>query len=188
MKKGLIITSIIAVCIVFSFYLLRNHFLPSIIAESIRSENSPPTFLPDEVKKTITVLKETVNERVDELPEIMKSLDLEFDDLLYIIDNVDADEVMNTLEELNQTQLQTTNQTFDIALRNIHIEGYDLEIFRKLFNEKLTLKRINKTLNTIERNQIQTSISIPVARNTAKQILIDNKERIEAKLDMVNGR
>jgi hypothetical protein len=187
MKRGLIAFILIVIVVLAGYYLGRSYILPAMIAKSISSEGPAPKYLPDKIEKTVTVLKKNVNEQVDELPKIMKELDLSFEDLIYIVEHVDADEVLNSVDELNSGKWSNTDEAYDIVVKNIHVEGYDLEKFRPLFNKKARPKKIKRILNAIEENNIRTSLSIPVARNTAKRILLDNREKIETKLDAING-
>ena len=187
MKRGLIVFLVIVAALLALYYVGKNYILPEVIANTVSSDNPPPKFLPDNIEKTVIVLKENVNENVDELPEIMNELNLGFDDILYIVENVEADEVMQSLDELDQRKWTSTNEAYDIVVRNVHIDGYDMEIFRPIFNEKVTKGKLNRVLNAIENKNLRSSVSVPVARNTAKRILLDNREKIESELEKVNG-
>ena len=165
---------------------VKNYLLPKVIAESVSGDKPLPAFIPKKVEKTVEVVKQNVDQNMDQLPIIMNELNLDFNDLLYIIDNVNPDQVIKAQKEMGDTEISSTNQAFDIVKRNISIEGYDLEIFRPLFNEKMTVPRINKLVQIAEKNQLQTNMSIPMARNTAKQILLKHKDRIESELARIN--
>jgi len=187
MKKILIIIAALAVFLVVGFYTARNYLLPQIIAKSVNSDKPAPSYLPKKIENTVNSVKKGIDENFDQLPIILNKLNLDFDDLIRIIDNVDAKEIMKAQNELYNSDIQSTNQAYDIVVKNVHLQGYDLEIFRPIFNEKMTVRKINKFIKIAEDHQLQTSISIPMARNTAKQILMNNREKIESELAKINN-
>ena len=83
MKKALIVFILITAVLIIGYYVGRSYIIPTIIAESIKSENPPPAFLPDKIEKTVAVLKNNVDQEVEHLPELMNELNLNFDDLIY---------------------------------------------------------------------------------------------------------
>lgn len=168
---------VVACLACFIFY---RFFLHSFIANAIQTDPENSAFIPDRIKPKVVKARAKLNEEINGIPLILDSLDLDFDDLLFIVETINSDEVLNALDELSKTDLKTTDQAFNILKKNIHVAGYNLEIFRGTFRKKVTLDKIKRGLKTIADNQLTTSMSVPVARRTVIQILLDNRVKIES--------
>lgn len=149
------------------------------VATSIISDEPPADLLPEKVRETIIKTRVEVDKQMEDVPEKLEKLGLTFDDLIHMVEVADADQVKAAITELLSTEIKSEDQVFDIGIKHVKIEGYNLEIFREVFKEKASLKRINKALYRISENDLMTSISVPVARETAKQILIDKRDKVE---------
>jgi len=182
-KKVILITTAIVSLVLGASLYVQRIMLPGMIAKSLRSEEEESILIPEGLKPTILKTRKELNRQMDSIPSLMNSLNLTFDDLIYIAETLDANQVLQSINELNRTDLKNTNQAFDIVKKNIVIEGFDLETFRPAFNKKVNLKKIKNALRKINDNNLTTTVSIPIARETVKQVLYDNREKIERNLD-----
>ena len=68
-------------------------------------------------------------------------------------------------------------------MKHIRIDGYDLEVFRAPFVRNSSVGNIQEAIAKIDRDDFLTRISIPVLKDTAKQVLVSNKEEIMRELN-----
>lgn len=158
-------------------------FLHTVIAETIQSDPEKSMLIPDQAKPIVIKARRKLDQEINDIPNILDSLNLDFDDLLLIVETIDSDQVIRSINELSNTKLKSEDQVFDIVKKHVTVEGYDLEMFRSAFKKKATMEKINRALKIIKDRQLTTTVSVPVARRTVTQILIDNRQRIEAHLE-----
>ena len=182
-KKAVFISIAIVAILAIGGVALYNYMLPKMIVAAINSDDPPPAILPPKVKKKVQVIKDNINERVDQIAVVLDTSDLEFDDILMLVDKVDADEVIATINMLQQTEIVDNEQVFDIVIDNINFHGFDVERFREPFKKHVRVKRIQRTLRRIQEEDLLNAISVPVARRTAKMLLEEKREQIESRLN-----
>jgi len=182
LKKTTSILLVAALTLVVACFVFYRFYLHSMIAETIQSDPDNSIFIPDTIKPTIVKARQKLDQEINDIPYILDTLNLDFDDILFIVDNVNSDQVIAAINELDRSEIKSEDQVFNILKKNIAIEGYDLEIFRSTFKKKTTLNKIKRGLQIIKDRQLTTSVSIPVARRTVKQILLGNRPKIEATL------
>jgi len=176
MKKLLKFLLVVALLglIVYAGY---RYYLPSMIAKTLTSEE-PSALVPDAMQEKVGKLKVKIDREVDELPALLKETSLSVDDLEIIIDRANPDQFFSAIEELKNTTLTSTDQVFDICMKHISIDGYDLEVFRAPFVRNSSVGNIQDAIAKINRDDFLTSVSIPVLKETAKQVLASSKEEI----------
>ena len=187
MKKIVIILLVIALVTGIGAFLAYRYYVPKMVAQAIVSEEAVvPSILPVRVQESIEEVKAAVDSvAVEDIPEQLEELGLTFDDIIHMVEVAEADQVFRTIEELQNTELHDLDQVFDIGLKHMKIEGYDLSIFREAFKEKASMKRVHKALRKIEENDLLVSVSVPVARETVKQILIEKRDKVENTLEVI---
>lgn len=181
MKKILIfILTVVLLC--FSGYAGYRFYLPSMIATTLTSEK-PSRFIPDDMQEKVKNLRLKIDREIDDLPVLLKETRLTVDDLLVMIDRANPDQFARAIEEIKNTSITSTNQIFDICMKHIKIDGYDLEVFRGPFVQNTSIRNIQEAIGKIEQNELITSMGIPVLKQTAKKILISSKEEILEKMN-----
>jgi len=181
MKKWIIFLSILAVLTLLGYWAYR-YYAPKVIANALVSEEGMSA-MPEKVQRKVEALKTGVDNNIEKLPELMKELDVDFEDIEVMIDRADPDQFFDALDELKLQDWQTTDEVFDIGMKHISIEGYDLEKFRSSFNEYASIPKIQRMMEVVEQNEFITTMSVPVAKETAKRILRSKKEEILEKLN-----
>ncbi len=179
MKKVLTLLLVLATLGCFIFY---RFYMPKMVATTIISDEPPPSILPEKVKKTIVKARVELDKQMEDVPVKLEQLGLTFNDVIYIVEVADADQIEAAIEELQSTELKSVDEVFDIGLKHVKVDGYDLSIFREVFKEKATLDKIRKGLHKIRDNELMIDISIPVTCETVKQILIERRDKVEAHL------
>ena len=178
MKKWILILFIglLAFC-----YWTYKYYAPKAIAKALISDETSG-LVPQKLHKKVEALKEEVDENVNKLPRLLRESAIEYEDLAVIIDNVEADQLLEAFEEVKSQNWETTDEVFDIGVKHIELEVYELEKFRSLFNAYATKEKIEELVAIAEENQLLTNLSIPLLKETAKSILESRKEEILQKL------
>ena len=158
------------------------YYLPSMIAKTLTSEE-PSRLVPEKMQEKVKDLRVNIDQQVDELAVLLKETRLSVDDLQNIIDRVNPEQVFGAIGELKNTTLTSNDQVFDICMKHIRVEGYDLEVFRAPFVRNSDVGNIQKAVAKFNREDFLTSMSVPVLKETAKMILEAHKEEIMQELN-----
>ncbi|MEQ8361818.1 MAG: hypothetical protein RH948_03060 [Cyclobacteriaceae bacterium] len=138
--------------------------------------------IPKKLKSKITKAKMLVQKEIKALPIIMDSLDLNFQDLIKMVERLDAKEAVKAFNEIDNKRPETADQVFIILTKNINIEGYDISKFRFVFRKKFNKNKLDEFIKRIKDENLLSSMTVEIARQTAKQILLDNRQKIEIEL------
>lgn len=160
-------------------------YLPSLIAEALTSDQ-PSSLIPSGMQEKLASLKIKVDREIKKVPVFLNEHKIGFQDLQNIIDGANPDELLEAWYEIATTRITSSNQVFDIGMKHINIDGYDLETFRKPFIQYVTVVDINKAIEMIEENEFLTSMSIPVAKETLKKVLESSRQEIQQELNRLN--
>ncbi len=160
-------------------------YLPSLIAEALTSDQ-PSVLIPSGVREKLTKLQPEVDRKIKKIPVFLKEHKIGYEDLQNIIDRASPDDLLDAFYEIAATRITSTNQVFDIGMKHIKINGYDLEVFRSQFIQYVTVEDINKAIKKIEGNSLFNSISITVAKETMKKVLESSRQDIQQELNRLN--
>jgi hypothetical protein len=175
----LLIFIVVVVVLGLVAYAGYRYFLPSMIAKTLTSEE-PSALVPEKMQQQVTELRAKIDREVEEVPALLKETRLGVDDLANIIDRIDPGQVFDAIDELKTTSLTSTDQVFDICMKHIKVDGYDLEVFRGPFVRNTSVGNIREAVAKVDRDDILTSMSVPVLKQTAKQVLESSKDDILA--------
>jgi len=158
------------------------YFLPSMIATTLTSDE-PSRLVPEKIQQQVSELRAKIAHEVEEVPALLKETRLDIDDLETIIDRADPEHFFNAIDELKTTTLTSTDQIFDICMKHIRIDGYDLEVFRGPFVRNTSVENIREAVTKIDRDDMLTTVSVPVLKETTKQVLASSREEILAEMN-----
>ncbi|MBT8073764.1 MAG: hypothetical protein HKP21_08655 [Xanthomonadales bacterium] len=158
------------------------YFLPSMIASTLTSAE-PSRLVPEKMQQQVKELRAKIDREVKEVPALLKETRLGIDDLEIIIDRANPEQFFNAIAELKTTTLTSTDQIFDICMKHIRIDGYDLEVFRGPFVRNTSVKNIREAVAKVNRDDMLTQVSVPVLKETAKQVLASSREKILAEMN-----
>ena len=152
-------------------------YLPTLIVKSITTDEGIQIF-PTEVK-------EAINKSAERLPVALEELDLDItvEDIIEVLDKMPNKEIITTINTLNNTDLESEEQVISIARENINWYQIDTEKTRKAAKENLTLGLVRKALKMINENGKPFALTIPIAKETIKGILIEKREQVEKKIN-----
>jgi hypothetical protein len=186
MKTLLKLILILAVIGVIAYAAYR-YYLPSRIAESLKSGQTS-ALVPDEIQEKVNALKTKIANDMGVLPHLMVEASIDFDDLRTMLNRLDPDEVSSTLREMSYVSINSTDQVFDIVIKNVNIEGYELEAFRSMFVRNSSVEEIRKAMEKVREHDFLITMSMPVAKEVAKDLLESSRLEIEKQLEALEAR
>lgn len=161
------------------------HYLPTLLAKAITREDGG-------VMTAINVIpspvKQSINQKVDGIPQALKALEAEgvyitIDDIIKIIDEAPVSDITKTIEVLERTQLQSTDQVISIVLDNMDFGKFENEKMIALAKQKMKMSDVKKAMKMIRENGKPYALTIPMGKETVKSILIEKKKKVEAHLN-----
>lgn len=186
MKKLLIIILILAIILAIAYAAYR-YYLPSKIAESLKS-GQESSLVPAEVQQKVKVFKTKIARDVGNLPPLMDEVGIDYDDLKTMLDRLEPGEVSDALREMSSTSITSAGQAFDIVVEHVSIEGYELEKFRDMFIRNSNVKEINKVMAKVSEHELLVTMGMPVAIEVAKDLLETSRPEIEKQLEALETR
>jgi hypothetical protein len=177
MKQKFLIGFISLAAVLAGAYLLYQYYFPNVVARAITTEQLP-AYLPAPVKRAIAAARVPVNRGAEDVVKEMHKADIPLDKILYLIDNTSEKQINSILEELTNTQLQSTNQVFDIFIQHLSAD-FDLEVLRKPFNDNTNLKMIHKAMAYARWNLSAKNPDIGILRTIAKKVIVKKEKELQ---------
>jgi hypothetical protein len=184
--KKLLKFILILILIAMAAYVAYRYYLPSTIAESLTS-GSQSALIPDEIQEKIEELKFKTSNDVGDLPELMVEANINYLDLQTMLNRLDPKDVSEALLEMSSVNITSTEQAFDILVKHIDIEGYQLETFRGMFVRNNNADEIQEAMSKVKGYEYLISMSMPVAIEVAKDLLESSRPEIEKQLVVLNS-
>lgn len=161
------------------------YYLPTMLAKAITHENNG--LLPA-IQVIPAPVKHSINQKVDEIPKALKELESEgvyitIDDIIKVIDEAPADDIVKIIEILERTQLQSTDQVISIVLENMDFGKFENEKIIALAKQKMKMSDVKKAMKMIRENGKPYALTIPMGKETVKSILLEKKKKVEAQLN-----
>jgi hypothetical protein len=179
--KVLKILLIIVIVLAGIGYLGYTLYVPRMVSNTI-STGEIPAYVPKKYHKKIEETREAVNSEIRKLPETMNKYQLSYDELLAFAEEVKNDEVLGALQEIQQTEITTSGQAFDIALSHIEAELPQSGKVKRLFADKMPVEKIQSEIEKMKDSDLPLSVEVDLARRIAIQILKEKREEIESTL------
>ncbi|HYF67526.1 MAG TPA: hypothetical protein VD884_05285 [Ohtaekwangia sp.] len=170
-KTGIVIVVVLILAV--AGYLGYEAFFPKLIAHSITAEESP-AWMPNSVDTKIKKIRKPVNEMASAVIKHAHKSNVSIEDVLKAIDEAKEEQAYALLEELNKTEIQSTDQVFNMAKKHFPVD-FDVEIFRETFNKKVTLHHIKKGLRYANSYKEREEFDPETAKSVAKQILLQKE-------------
>ncbi|MEO5603964.1 MAG: hypothetical protein ABIR06_23815 [Cyclobacteriaceae bacterium] len=183
--KKVIVSFIIVVSLlsVGSYYFYQIYFT-DFIAQAFVS-NSLPGVVPKRIQTRMKAISVPLNKGTEALIQKMHASDISIDHILSVVDNTTEEQAYELLDELNSTKLKNTNDVFDVTKKHIDAD-FNLEIFRKPFQEHFKMTQVRKVLYLANQNRKTHDVDFVAAKEIIKKILLE-KEKEYTKRRIVNG-
>ncbi len=160
----------------FAGYVAYEVYFPQLIAESITSESM--ALVPDKYESRIEKIRKPVNEGAGVVVEAVHNSEVTIDDILKAIDNTEEEQALRFLEELNQTEITSPDQVFNMAKKHFPVK-FNVEIFRQPFNDKVSLATIKKGVRYANMYKDKDEFDVITVKSIAKRILVEKEEEFK---------
>jgi hypothetical protein len=173
MKKLFISLLIVATLLGIAGFVVYKFYMADLIADAVVSNEDVPAFVPEKIKTKINKYKTPINYGAEEVIKKMHDSKITIEQILKAIDEVPEEQAYSMLEELKTTKIRSSDQVFDMAKKHFPVD-FDVEVFRKPFNEKADIGTLRKGISYIKEHQ--ESMDIEMAKAVAKKILLQKEK------------
>ncbi len=177
MKK--IILSIVIILSIISIggYFLYRFYITDFIAKTITAE-SVPAYIPRRMQNKIEEIRIPLNKGTEAMLQNMQASHISMNQVLEIVDNTSEAQAYTLLDELNSIQPKNTNEVFNIAKKHFTAD-FDLEVFRKPFNDHFDMKQLRKVIAYANLNRRSSEVDFNTAKAIIKKILLQKEKEYE---------
>src|SRR5690349_7101473 len=175
MRKYLI-TILLIVLLGAGAYALYRVLMPQLIAEAVVSE-TVPDYIPKRLQTRMEAIRTPINRGTEAMVETMHNSDIPLKEVLDAVDNITEEQAYAFLDEVNQKNPSNTNEVFDLAKKHFET-SFDLEVFRKPFNEYFKMKQIKNAMVYANMNRKYNDVDIVTAKAILKKIIIEKEKEV----------
>lgn len=154
-------------------------YLPRVIANGIKENTVYTQFLPKKAQAVLNQLRPAVQRSIKQLAKNTKKSGISYQELMTLLDEIEADDIELAITELSTTQLKNKNQAFDIIKKNINITSFDIEKLRQPFLHSASLTEIKKTLKQAQAVDLINEPRIKLVIETGKQVLSNHQHEFQ---------
>jgi hypothetical protein len=157
------------------------YYFTDVVAELITTpEDELSPIIPEKIRGGIN----KANGRATEVYEIIKESKIPLIDLFDALDEIKEEnvyELLDSLNKINNVEFLSSDSLFDLGKKYIPTK-IDIEVFRKVFKEKMTPNRVKRILNFANEQRSQNLISPKKAKKIIKQILKEKEQEFFQKV------
>jgi hypothetical protein len=153
------------------------YYLPEMVAE-VLTEEETPSYVPPFVRSKVVKYKEPINRGARDVIDQIHQSGVTIDQVINTIDNTSEADINALISELNEVELQSTDQAFNIASK--HLAGdFDVEVLRKPFKENVDLKNLQKGIRYANDHRNDEEMDIDMAKEVIKKVLIQKEKEYQ---------
>jgi len=175
MKKIFLVTGAL-ILVAMAGYLAYQVYLPKMIAESLTNE--PNILVPNDIQDRIQKIRKPVNEGAEAVVETMHKSGVTMDQILKAIDDAQEEQAFAFLDELNESQVDSSDQVFSLAKKHFPVD-FNVEIFRKPFNENVSIAHIRKGIHYANIYKEKEEFDVSTAKSIVKRILLQKEDEFK---------
>ena len=176
MRKRLLVTLLIFTVLSIGCYALYRILMPELIAKAVTSEEIPD-YIPKRLQARMEAIRTPINGGTEAMVQKMHQSNIPLKEVLDAVDDITEEQAYEFLDEINQKKPVNTNQVFDLAKKHF-VTSFDLEVFRKPFNEHFKMKQLSRALAYANMNRKYNDIDIVTAKAILKSIIIEKEREI----------
>ena len=177
--KKMILPALLALAVVsFGGYYLYKTFITDMIAKTVTAD-SLPDYIPKRIQSRIEGIGAPINKGAEAMLRQMHTSGIPMEDILAVIDATTEEQIYALVDELNTVRPKTTDEVFTIAKKHLRT-NFDPEVFRKPFNDHVTIEQIRKALFYASRNRKTYDLDFATGKAIAKKILLEKEEEYYA--------
>ena len=100
------------------------------------------------------------------------------DQILKAIDDAQEEQAFAFLDELNESQVDSSDQVFSLAKKHFPVD-FNVEIFRKPFNENVSIAHIRKGIHYANIYKEKEEFDVSTAKSIVKRILLQKEDEFK---------
>lgn len=174
MNRFLCAILIVFFLVIISGVIIYHYFLPTIIAQTVATEQLP-SFIPHRIKIKIEKVNKPLNENARQVIATIHKSGITFEQIIKAIDDAREEQAYAMLDELNRTKITDVDQVFDLGKKYFPVD-FDVEIFREVYRKKATLPLVEKAIRYANKYKYEKLMDAKTAKETAKKILKAKEE------------
>ena len=162
----------------FGGYYLYKTYITDMVVQAVTAD-SLPDYIPKRIQSRIEVIGTPINKGAEAMLQQMHTSRVPMEDMLAVIDATTEEQIYALVDELSTVRPKTTDEVFTIAKKHISTD-FDPEVFRKTFNDHITIQQIRKALFYASQNRKTHDLDFSTAKAIAKKILLEKEEEYYA--------
>ncbi|MEM7550912.1 MAG: hypothetical protein AAF363_14610 [Bacteroidota bacterium] len=180
MKRILIIGIVLLLLVVGVSWYYYEKQLPKVVAKAI-IKNKYPVYIPEKIQGKIVKVSDTLNAKVENFLVTTDTIGISINEILKIIDEVKEEDVRKTISIIQNQDIKSVEEVFDIAVENIPIKSFNVELLREPFINNIKINHINRALGYLRTHNILELIDPEIARETIKQVIIQKEDELKSR-------
>jgi hypothetical protein len=179
MKKMILVAlALLALLCVGGYYAYKT-MITDMIADAVTA-GSLPDYIPKRIQSRIQGISAPINKGTEAMLKQMHTSDIPVEEILAVIDATTEEQIYALVEDLDRVRPRTTDEVFTIAKKHISSD-FDVEVFRKHFNDHITMQQIRKALFYANQNRKTHDLDFAMAKTIVKKILLEKEEEYYTK-------
>ena len=179
MKKSVLAIVVIIPLVFVGGYYLYQTLLPELAARAFISQ-ALPDYIPKRIQSRMHVISEPVSEGTEAMVHEMHASGIGIEKLIAVIDQTTEEQAYGLLDDLNNRKSKTPDQVFDVIVKHIAAD-FNVEVFRKPFNDHVTMKSVRKALYYANQNRKTHDLNFVTAKAIIKKILLEKEKEYKEK-------
>ncbi|MCA6078882.1 hypothetical protein [Fulvivirga sedimenti] len=163
------------------FWLSYNYFIPRMVADSIE-KGELPSFIPKKLEPAFENVRERIDDDIRELPVVLNEHQLSYDDLIELVKDTRASEVVPVIQKFQEKDVTDPDQAFDIIVQYLGHKVDKPETFRNAFKERFNQERLQTAMTFMNNSDLPLEMNMELAKKITLEILKDRREEIESEL------
>jgi hypothetical protein len=176
MKRFLLISLLILVCVTAGGYYLYRAMMPEIIAEAMVSDDLPE-YIPRRLQTRVEAMRKPINKGTEAMIESMHDSELPMQKVLEAVDNITEDQAYAFLDEFSASNPSSTDEIFNLAKKHFPTD-FNPEIFREPIKKHFEFGQIKGAIDYASFNRSSHDIDIATAKAIFKKIITEKEKEV----------
>jgi hypothetical protein len=177
MRKFLLLVVLLVALVAAGAFIIYKYYLTDFIANAIVTE-SVPAYIPKRMQSKIEAISAPLNKGTEAMLDNMHHSEISIEQVVKVVENTSEQQAYSMLDELNDSKPTSTDEVFDIAKKHVSAD-FDVEVFRKPFNDHVTMKQVKQAMNYANLNRKTNDVDIMTAKAIIKKILLQKEKEYQ---------
>ena len=176
MKRFLLISLLVLMCVAAGGYYLYRSMMPEIIAEAMVSDNLPE-YIPKRLQTRVEAMRKPINKGTEAMIERMHDSEIPMQKVLAAVDRITEEQAYAFLDEVNASNPSSTDDIFNLAKKHFPTD-FNPEVFREPIKEHFEFSQIRGAIDYVNLNRISNDIDIATAKAIVKKIITEKEKEV----------